>query len=80
MFLRVLILPICLPVKNTAAPVPSAGITTFNSAPEPDNVGPKIPSIPSTSIDASVYPFPGSVNATAVIVPDPISSSTSTVS
>ena len=68
-----------VPGTPPPAPEPSAGMITFNSAPEPDNVGPRIPSIPSTSIDASVYPFPGSVSVTSVIVPDPISSSTSTV-
>ena len=54
MFLRVLILPICVPVKNTEAPVPSAGITTVSSAPEPDRVCPKIPGIASTSTEPVV--------------------------
>ena len=79
MFLRVLILPICVPVKNIDAPVPSAGITTFNSAPEPESVGPRIPGIPSTSITPVVYPEPGSIRSTSLIVPESVSASIVTV-
>ena len=52
---------------------------TFTLPPEPASVLPKIPGIASMSIDAVVYPLPGSVTAAPVIVPDPTSSSNSTV-
>ena len=39
---------------------------------------PKIPGIASISIDAVVYPLPGSVTVADLIVPDPTSSSNST--
>ena len=49
------------------APVPNAGITTTNSAPEPVRPAPRIPSIELISIDAVVYPLPGDVTFTALI-------------
>ena len=68
-----------VPVKKTDAPVPSAGMITSTVPPEPASVLPSIPGIASMSIDAMVYPLPGSVTAALVRVPDPTSSSTSTV-
>ena len=52
---------------------------TLTAPPEPASVLPKIPGIASISIDAIVYPLPGSATEAPVIVPDPTSSSTSTV-
>ena len=43
-----------VPVKNTDAPDPSEGITTFTDPPDPASVWPKIPGIESISIDAIV--------------------------
>ena len=51
------------------APVPFGGMITSNTAPDPDRDGPRIPSIASTSIYASVYPLPGSVTTTSTICP-----------
>ena len=70
----------CKIPKNVHEPEPiSWVISTDNSPPEPDRVDPRIPVIPSTSIIPYVYPLPGSVNWTLVIVPELVSTSSSTV-
>ena len=69
LFFNFLILPTFVPFVNIEAPDPFGGITTCNSAPEPSRVGPRMPPTASTSINAVVYPFPGSVTVTSTICP-----------